>query len=37
VVIIGDLLSKTAQAVSTKAQELGVPCLALSQNQESPK
>jgi branched-chain amino acid transport system substrate-binding protein len=31
IAIIGDLISKTAQAVSSKAQELGVPNLTLSQ------
>jgi outer membrane PBP1 activator LpoA protein len=34
VVIIGDILSKTATAVALKAQELGVPCLALAQKQD---
>ena len=33
IAIIGDLISKTAQAVATKAQELGVSCLTLSQKQ----
>ena len=33
IAIIGDLISKTAQAVATKSQELGVPCLTLSQKQ----
>jgi branched-chain amino acid transport system substrate-binding protein len=33
VAIIGDILSKTAQAVAIKSQELGVPCLTLSQKQ----
>jgi len=33
-VIIGDILSKTATAIASKAQELGVPCLALAQKQD---
>lgn len=33
IAIVGDIMSKTAQPVATKAQELGVPCLTLSQKQ----
>lgn len=33
IAIIGDIISKTAQAVASKSQELGVPCLTLSQKQ----
>jgi ABC-type branched-subunit amino acid transport system substrate-binding protein len=34
VVIIGDILSRTATAVASKAQEMGVPCLSLAQKQD---
>lgn len=34
VAIIGDILSKTATAIASKSQELGVPCLALAQKQD---
>jgi len=33
VAILGDIVSKTAQAVAIKAQELGVPCITLTQKQ----
>ncbi len=33
IAIIGDILSKTAQAVAIKSQELGIPCITLSQKQ----
>ncbi len=34
VAVIGDILSKTATAIASKAQELGLPCLALAQKQD---